>query len=72
MTIRQFFDQFPDIDKALSGTGILAAALGISDFADGVGIIVGLATISMIVPRSILTWIELRNKTRKRQEPTDD
>ena len=59
MSLREFHDVTPLTDKIFAVVGSLSAVISLSDFSSAVGIVVGLATISMIIPRAVLNWIEL-------------
>jgi hypothetical protein len=57
----------PTIDKGLTILGALVSGLTISDVSTGVGITVGIVTLSMITPRAVLNWQELRDANAKRR-----
>lgn len=59
MNLKQFHDLTPLTDKVLAVIGSFSAVISLSDVSSAVGIVVGLATISMIIPRAVLNWIEL-------------
>lgn len=65
MSIKELTDLLPTTDKLLALAGVLGASIGLSDVSSGVGIVVGVATFGMVVPRAVLNWIEL-DRERKR------
>jgi putative copper export protein len=69
--IKDFHDVTPTIDKGLAVLGVLVAGYNLSEVSEAlgivsttIGILVGIASLAMIVPRAILNRIELR-KTRQ-------
>jgi len=67
--IKSFSELTPTIDKGLAVLGAtISAALGIADVSTTVGIMVGITTLCMIIPRAILNWDELRESRKRNRE----
>lgn len=65
--IRSFNELTPLTDKGLTVLGAATSAtIGLTDVSTTVGIVVGVTTLCMIIPRAVLNWDELR-ETRKRK-----
>lgn len=65
--IRSFNELTPMTDKALSVLGaVTSATIGLTDVSTSVGIVVGVTTLCMIIPRAMLNWDEWQQTRIKR------
>jgi hypothetical protein len=62
----------PTTDKVLTTIGLIIAVLNLSDLSTLVGILVGIATLVMIIPRGVMNWKELRAANRSKKERIEE
>lgn len=58
----------PLFEKVMLPIGVVVAALNIADISGIVGIVVGLVTICMVVPRAIMNWHEVYTAWKTKRE----
>lgn len=66
--VRATIAEIPVFERWLSllGAGVTGTSITLAEFSQWLGILVGVCTIAMVIPRAILGWMDVRERRNRK------